>query len=1112
MALRHLYAIFCYVMRSIALEEGCATGSVNSDGVCSEGPPRSLLQHRYQTAGNVVLDNLENSTDTLEQNCVGGVWSAGRCWILSETGKSCNNACRKNGLEYSYARPTEDITPLLIGHTPSGVQAPWLFVECYVAKEDRYHRMNPNAWGSPGKTPASDLAKVGKYNYKTCRLTCPCAAVEPTQPQPVSPSPVPNFAPSPVVEGCSGTFKGGRCWFLSNTGDNCDNTCQAHGCGYSFAVPPSGDMTPELVGHDFNRKQAPWLFVECYVPREDRYHPYSPTAWGVPGKTPSEDLNKSGQYSYDTCQLACPCEGTCSGVPITPAPVPLPVPVPVPVPAPMPTPVPVLSRGRCEAGVVSNDRCWYLSAEGDSCGQTCAAHGCGYSYAAPPPEDIMPQLVGHVPAGKQNPWLFVECYVASEDRYHPYNPNAWGVPGKTPPGNASQPEDFSYETCRLACPCQGECLFTVGTPQPTAAPAPIPAPVPVPVPAPVPTCQDGIGLLSQQRCWYQSEMGANCDDTCALYGSAYMYAAPPADDMVPRLVGHEPSGKQDAWLFLECYVPKEDRYHPANTNAWGVPSKTPADEIGKAGQYSYDTCKLSCPCAGAKPILPVPAPQPVPAAPTPAPYTPPAYDSCSGLESAGRCWYLSSTNGSCDETCRAHGSGCQYSYAKTLEDVTPILVGHQPTGRQNPWLFAECYVAQEDRYHPANPNAWGTPEKTPVADVAKVGQYRYETCQLTCPCSGTCRGAVPPPPPVGKPVPVPVPAPMPVPVPLPVPSPQLDPLPAPVPAPAPPPRGGWDGLASGNGMQAEGRTWYLSETGGNCQDTCAAQGLVFSWAAPASRDSVITPRLLGFEPSVRQGPWAFVECYVPEDNRYHEINRNAWGVPHKTLASEAKKAALWSHAECALACPCAPAQSQGQGQCRWEQPPACAPEYEWKGRTYRGCATDDHDKPWCLHHAQHDWNEEDGLQDWSDCIYTCADNKEDLTPPSNCAWKAPSACVKEFNYEGALTMGCTAADHHSPWCSNTGIYSGSWTHCTYTCENPTAADLQAIAELNKWAESEDTVCSWEAPDACKATFTYKETEYSGCAFFVDSPTPWCSHDSVHNGKWSACQQVCSKVS
>jgi len=56
-------------------------------------------------------------------------------------------------------------------------------------------------------------------------------------------------------------------------------------------------------------------------------------------------------------------------------------------------------------------------------------------------------------------------------------------------------------------------------------------------------------------------------------------------------------------------------------------------------------------------------------------------------------------------------------------------------------------------------------------------------------------------------------------------------------------------------------------------------------------------------------------------------------------------------------------------------------------------------------------------------------------------------------------------------------------------------------------------CSWQARpgSACVESFAYKGVEYNGCAL-VDHPTPWCSHDKVHSGSWTACERVCGRPS
>jgi hypothetical protein len=334
------------------------------------------------------------------------------------------------------------------------------------------------------------------------------------------------------------------------------------------------------------------------------------------------------------------------------------------------------------------------------------------------------------------------------------------------------------------------------------------------------------------------------------------------------------------------------------------------------------------------------------------------------------------------------------------------------------------------------------------------------------------------------------------------------PAPAPyMPLPDPSPAH-WTGVVAADGLEAEGRKWYMSGVGSNCKDTCAAKGLKYSWAAPPA-GTLITPRLLGHEPKVKQGPWAFVECYLPEEDRLIASSLDAWGVPNKTQSSDVAKAATWSHAGCQLACPCATVTASSNATCRWEQPPACAPEFEWKGVLYSGCPTVDHHGPWCQHHHHHTNREAGEDVAWSDCIHTCdADDKPVTT--SNCEWQPASSCVKEFDYEGALFVGCTSADYHSPWCSNSPLYTGSWNHCQYQCGNPSKEDLKMIKELNQWAksESENELCSWQPPAECVEKFSYKGTEYEGCAVWLEEPTPWCSHDSVYKGASSSCKRVC----
>jgi hypothetical protein len=153
--------------------------------------------------------------------------------------------------------------------------------------------------------------------------------------------------------------------------------------------------------------------------------------------------------------------------------------------------------------------------------------------------------------------------------------------------------------------------------------------------------------------------------------------------------------------------------------------------------------------------------------------------------------------------------------------------------------------------------------------------------------------------------------------------------------------------------------------------------------------------------------------------------------------------------------------------------------------------------------------------DWSDCIYTCKDN---VNPPqSNCDWVAPSTCQKEFDYEGIHYVGCTAIDHDTPWCSLSHPFNGSWKHCNYECASATEKDQLTKQSISVEVANDNNLCSWVPPEICSDTFFYtpeggESTMYTGCAMWVDHPTPWCSHHSKHAGQWSKCDRVCTEVS
>lgn len=280
--------------------------------------------------------------------------------------------------------------------------------------------------------------------------------------------------------------------------------------------------------------------------------------------------------------------------------------------------------------------------------------------------------------------------------------------------------------------------------------------------------------------------------------------------------------------------------------------------------------------------------------------------------------------------------------------MTPTLVAHEPKGPKGaPGLHLECYISDEDRYHPAIP--LGASEE---AAKTQAGEEAQDVCMLACPCAGAVQPTL---------------APLPVQPTLPPVSSTLAPYPAKV--------------AGCKGISSVDRCWFLSEKGESCDSACASHGsgCKYSWAAPPQED--ITPWLVQHVPAKKQEPWIALECYVPEEDRYHQANANA--VKH-----DDEEGGDVTHSECSLACPCT-------GTCDGYFHPTSTP----------------------------------------------------APPPSSTPAPPPE-------------------------------------------------------------EPEET-CTWTAPAECQRTFMYQDKKYTGCAMWVDHPTPWCSHDKIHAGHWSKCKRNCN---
>lgn len=100
-----------------------------------------------------------------------------------------------------------------------------------------------------------------------------------------------------------------------------------------------------------------------------------------------------------------------------------------------------------------------------------------------------------------------------------------------------------------------------------------------------------------------------------------------------------------------------------------------------------------------------------------------------GIAGQNRCWYLSEMGESCLATCSRYGRGFMWALADSEAPLTPKLVGHIPSAKQEPWVAFECYAPSEDRYHTANANS-----AKHIDDSTTIGTWSHADCKLACPC------------------------------------------------------------------------------------------------------------------------------------------------------------------------------------------------------------------------------------------------------------------------------------------------------------------------------------------------------------------------------------------
>eukprot|EP01065_Artemidia_motanka_P018989 TRINITY_DN22404_c0_g1_i2.p1 TRINITY_DN22404_c0_g1~~TRINITY_DN22404_c0_g1_i2.p1 ORF type:complete len:404 (+),score=95.91 TRINITY_DN22404_c0_g1_i2:48-1259(+) len=128
------------------------------------------------------------------RSCPGGVAGLGRCWVLGATSESCGDACKAQGLSYSYVwshRAASDSLPnrsalaALLGASaaPSPSEQPFAPVECW-DKQGRVARPAADPAAPPvlrrrrsDPRPYPPGGRAGDFASATCQFACPCASV-----------------------------------------------------------------------------------------------------------------------------------------------------------------------------------------------------------------------------------------------------------------------------------------------------------------------------------------------------------------------------------------------------------------------------------------------------------------------------------------------------------------------------------------------------------------------------------------------------------------------------------------------------------------------------------------------------------------------------------------------------------------------------------------------------------------------------------------------------------------------------------------------------------------------------------------------------------------------
>jgi len=100
---------------------------------------------------------------------------------------------------------------------------------------------------------------------------------------------------------CQGVESHGRCWYLSEPGNDCQSTCLYYGRAFRFGIAPPSVLT-ELLGFQPLHIGGPWMAFDTYNRKENKTRSHSSCS-------ANDYRDKDGTWSNPNHQIACPCGG-----------------------------------------------------------------------------------------------------------------------------------------------------------------------------------------------------------------------------------------------------------------------------------------------------------------------------------------------------------------------------------------------------------------------------------------------------------------------------------------------------------------------------------------------------------------------------------------------------------------------------------------------------------------------------------------------------------------------------------------------------------------------------------------------------------------------------------